>query len=126
MEVALVVLINEKGEVLAVSRKDNHEDFGLVGGKVDEGETPVEAAIREAKEETGLDVSNLRCIYQRFRNDRMGYTYLADYSGEINTDEPHVVKWASFDTINNGSFGDWNKIVTETLIGLGIKIKLHD
>ena len=126
MEVALVVLINDDGEVLAVSRKDNHEDFGLVGGKCDEGESPMDAAVREAKEETGLDVTNLRCIYQRFRNDRMGYTYLADYSGEIHTDEPHVVKWTSFETINNGSFGDWNKIVTETLIGLGIKIKLHD
>jgi 8-oxo-dGTP pyrophosphatase MutT (NUDIX family) len=52
-----VVLINEDGELLMVSRKDNHNDFGLIGGKVDpedaadptKDETIV-AAIRETKE----------------------------------------------------------------------------
>lgn len=54
-----IVLLNKKGEVLAVSRKHDHNDFGLIGGKVDEGENVVEAAIRETKEETGLDISNI-------------------------------------------------------------------
>lgn len=121
---AQVVLINDKGEVLAVSRKDNHNDFGLIGGKVDEGETPEEAAIRETKEETGLDITNLNCIYQRFKKGRMGYTFIAEYSGTIYTDEPHIVKWTTFEEINNGSFGEWNKVVTQTLIEMGVNIKL--
>jgi 8-oxo-dGTP pyrophosphatase MutT (NUDIX family) len=126
LEVALVVLINSKGEVLAVSRKDNHEDMGLIGGKCDKGESPIDAAIRETKEEVGLDITNLRCIFQQFRNGRMGYTYLADYSGEIHTEEPHVVKWTSFETVNNGSFGEWNKIVTQTLIDMGVNIRRYE
>ena len=63
-----VVLLNEDNEVLAVSRKDDHNDFGLIGGKVDEEDyypsdecdsTNIRAAIREVKEETGLDIKGL-------------------------------------------------------------------
>ena len=32
---ACVVLINDDGLILGVSRKNNHEDFGLVGGAMD-------------------------------------------------------------------------------------------
>lgn len=119
-ESAQVVLINEEGLILAVSRKDNHEDFGLPGGKVDPGETPEQAAIRETKEETGLDIHDLQLVFSMFRNDYMGYTYLAKYSGEINHNEPHVVKWTLFDTIKNGSFAKFNTLVGESLSNMGI------
>lgn len=125
-EAVQVVLLNNNGEVLAVSRKDNHEQFGLVGGKVDPGETPEEAAVRETKEETGLDISNLRMIFAMHRNEYMGYTYLCDYSGDIQTDEPHVVKWTSFETIIEGPFGEWNALVAKSLESMGVKFKLYD
>ena len=44
------------GKVLGVSRKTDPNDFGLPGGKVDEGETLYDAMVREVKEETGLTV----------------------------------------------------------------------
>ena len=125
-EAVQIVLLNGGGEVLAVSRKDNHEDFGLIGGKVDpEDNTPEDAAIRETKEETGLDITNLRLIYAMHRNGRMGYTYLADYTGEIHTDEPHVVKWTPFETIMKGSFGYWNQKVVESLSDMGVEMKIY-
>lgn len=120
-ESAQVVLINKEGLVLAVSRKDNHEDFGLPGGKVDPGETPEQAAIRETKEETGLDIHDLQLVFAMFKNGYMGYTYLAKYSGEINHNEPHVVKWDSFYKITQGSFGKFNQLVAESLEGMGIQ-----
>lgn len=45
--------------VLATSRKDNHNDFGLPGGKIEADELPNSAAIRELTEETGFVLHNL-------------------------------------------------------------------
>lgn len=50
---------NEVGEILAFRRQKNVSDnnvYGFVGGKVDPGETAVQAAIREAFEEAGVIV----------------------------------------------------------------------
>ena len=48
-------IFNEKGEVLLQRRGDTNK-WGFPGGAIELGETPEMAAIREAKEETGLDV----------------------------------------------------------------------
>jgi len=122
-EAVQVVILNEDGEVLAVSRKHDHNDFGLVGGKVDNGESPIQAIIRETKEETGLTLyeGGLFPIFQMHKNGYMSYTYLVKvYDGNIHTDENHVVKWTSFNTVIDGSFGEWNYLVAESLISMGI------
>lgn len=48
-------IFNDKGEVLLQRRGDTNK-WGFPGGAIELGETPEMAAIREAKEETGLDV----------------------------------------------------------------------
>ena len=48
-------IFNERGEVLLQRRGDCHQ-WGFPGGTVELGETPQMAAVREIKEETGLDV----------------------------------------------------------------------
>jgi len=100
MITAQVVLINKEGLVLGVSRKTNHNDFGLPGGKMDpeDNENPINTAIRETLEETGLRISNLKLVFAIHKSGNMGYTYMADYEGEINHNEPHVVKWVPFET----------------------------
>lgn len=120
-----VVLLNDKGEVLAVSRKDNHSDFGLIGGKIDpeDNDNPLVAIKRETKEETGLDITNLRLIYTG-EGKRTQFTYVADWCGEIHTDEPHLVKWTGFQEVIDGSFGIYNKEVARILTQLGIKFVL--
>ena len=60
-------VFNDKGEVLLQKRADSNK-WGFPGGAVELGETPQMAAIREVKEETGLDVEvgDLIGIYTEF------------------------------------------------------------
>jgi 8-oxo-dGTP diphosphatase len=82
-------------KVLSVSRKTDHEDLGLPGGKLEPGETPYEAMVRETLEETGLKVEHAVLLFDGV--DDVGIravTYLVTkYKGEIHTTEKGVVGW---------------------------------
>ena len=58
MPVVGVVIINENNEILLQKRskfkKINPSKWGICGGKVDLGETPLDAGIRETLEEIGV------------------------------------------------------------------------
>ena len=124
---ACVVLINQEGLVLGVSRKDNHSDFNLIGGKMDpEDEKDIfKTAIRECKEETGLDITNLQLVFAIHKSKNMCFTFIADYSGEINVTENHVVKWIPFEVLLNGTYRHYNKLVKDSLVDMGILFKEH-
>lgn len=110
MKQAVCALIfTEDGKILGVSRKDNPTAFGLIGGKVDEGETPEEALIRETKEETGLDITKYEKIFERTDGDFKCSTYLCEVKGEIQTTEKGIVKEVDWDELIAGPFGKYNK-----------------
>ena len=50
-----VIVENDKGEILMIRRTDN-DNWAVPGGAIDLGESVKQAAIRETKEETGIDV----------------------------------------------------------------------
>lgn len=56
IEAAVALIFSYTGKILSVSRKDDPTDFNLPGGKIEPGETSIQAAIREIFEETGLHV----------------------------------------------------------------------
>ncbi|MGN0064048.1 MAG: NUDIX domain-containing protein [Nocardioides sp.] len=58
--VSAVALVRD-GAVLTV-RKTGTERFMLVGGKPEPGETAAECAIRETREETGLELGELTLV----------------------------------------------------------------
>ena len=77
-----------------------------VGGHVEKGETNDEAAIREVKEETGLDVQFLDCCGEvLFVNDdytEMMYIYeITDFSGELIECDEGDLKWIPIKDIYN-------------------------
>lgn len=59
-----VIVTNEADEILMIRRSDN-DNWALPGGAIDLGESVAQAAIRETKEETGIDcqITGLVGIY---------------------------------------------------------------
>jgi 8-oxo-dGTP pyrophosphatase MutT (NUDIX family) len=53
---AVSVHIRDDADRLLLVHQVDRQQWGTVGGAVEPGESPAEAAIREAREETGLDV----------------------------------------------------------------------
>lgn len=122
MKRAATVLIVKDDKILAVSRKDNENDFGLPGGHVEPKESDKKAAARELKEETGLRAYGLKKVYSG--SDGHGFTVITfvpkKYYGKIKTKESGKVEWVEPSILLSGSFKKYNK---ELFDKVGIKEK---
>lgn len=78
-----VIIDNGDGRVLLIERRHVPEGWALPGGFVEVGETVEAAAIREAKEETGLDVQLVRQyhVYSDPARDPRGHTVAVVFVG---------------------------------------------
>lgn len=54
------IIIDIGGKIILIKRKNPPLGWALPGGFVDEGETVENAALREALEETGLNIKNIK------------------------------------------------------------------
>jgi 8-oxo-dGTP diphosphatase len=83
-----VVIVLPEDRVVLVRRKNPPPGWALPGGFVDTGESLEAAAVREAKEETGLSVrlEELLYVYSDPRRDPRRHTVSAVYLGRANGD----------------------------------------
>jgi len=68
------IIIELDNGIVLIERKNKPFGWALPGGFVDYGESLESAAVREAREETSLEISNLRllgCYSDPARDDRM-------------------------------------------------------
>ena len=91
---SLVIIFNNKRQVLLLKRSakvDSHPNkWGFPGGRVEEGETSVDAAVREVYEETTLKVFPKKLTYvfnMKKENGKEIVFFLTDsWHGSVKTD----------------------------------------
>ena len=81
-----VIVLDEEGKMLLVKQHHENKDIWMVpGGGIEEGEGARQAAAREVKEETGLDVEVGRLVWHveevSERGQRFVDFFLADVIG---------------------------------------------
>lgn len=121
-----IFIYNNKKEFILIKRKNEpfKGQWALPGGFVDYGETVENAAIREAKEETSIDVELKRLInvYSDPERDSRGHTVTIAYTAQENfedakaADDAIDIKIFAFNEIDNLDLAfDHEKIIKDAL-----------
>jgi mutator protein MutT len=97
MNVAKVLIINDQNQYLLLWRSDHPHfpnDPDLPGGMVEEGEKPVEGAVREVEEEAGIVVSkeNLEQAYKGTDYSQHGTVYSL-YTATMDIHQEPAISW---------------------------------
>lgn len=119
-----IFVLREDGKCLAIARRDDPNNFGLVGGKVDKGELLSDAIIRETQEESGLIIREPHAVFTCMATSRrvpnkqyMTTTFIAstiEGTPKRQPNEPRLVWTWPIMTIF-GSYGEYNEKVIKHL-----------
>lgn len=108
-----VVVVNDAGEILMIRRTDN-DNWAVPGGAIDLGESVAQAAVRETREESGIEceISGIVGIYSDPKHVLL-YTSNGEVRQEFSivltarplsgqptpSSESSEVRWVSVDTV---------------------------
>ena len=111
IEMTNMVMIQDKqtGKVLVQDRAKNWKGLSFPGGHIEDNESIVDSAIREIKEETGLEICSLKpCGIIHWLNKKtfdrfMVFLYkTTEYSGELITESDEGRNfWITVDEMRN-------------------------
>lgn len=111
------MITNKEGQVVLTTRRFQ-TSVGLPGGKVEDGERPRDAAIREVFEETGIELKGfLIPIYRAVCRGEVDYDTIcfeAAYFGDVpgGQEEGIVSYWGNVEELlTNSPFSEYNKQV---------------
>lgn len=126
--VAACVLVDDQGRVLITRRPQGKPLAGLwefPGGKVEAGETPEEALIRELKEELGIDVALSRLTPLTFASHAYPEFHLLmpvyvcrHWQGDMVANEGQGIAWVSPKALSAYAMPPADEPLKDTLPGL--------
>lgn len=129
---AVNVAVIHENKILLTQRED-FETWILPSGGVEDGESLAQAAIRETKEETGLDVelTGLVGIYSRLGNMSPVHAVLfvaKPIGGEIKCQEGETiaVEWFAFDEIPSPLSAGHKKRIKDAISGVSGTLVLQE
>lgn len=139
---AVKCLIIKDGKIVIIKYLKGNKIgyYDIPGGKIEDGETPEETAIREVKEETGMEVSNLvkKGIFEVEYLDRKFYfdVFLAKkYEGIPENFEENISEWMEINKLlNNENILSnilmldkaFNKAILDEKYNFHIKVKVDE
>ena len=101
---SFALIFNSKGEILLAHRMDK-DLWNLPGGKVEKGESPDQAVIREVKEEVGLkvDIKRFVGVYSKVDKDEIVFSFECSIAEGKPTslDETDRVEYFGLDSLPN-------------------------
>lgn len=116
------ILIIKDEKIVLVKRRNAPLGWALPGGFVDEGESVEHAAIREAKEETGLDVhlDALFYVYSDPKRDARQHTmstvFVAHAAGDpVGDDDAEEAAWYPLNSLPEPICFDHATIISDYL-----------
>ncbi|WP_201716219.1 NUDIX domain-containing protein [Rossellomorea arthrocnemi] len=76
------IILIEDGKIAVIKRiRDGCVYYVIPGGGMEEGESEIETAIREAEEELGINVRDLNIAMTIRQNSTHSYYFVGEYSG---------------------------------------------
>ncbi len=122
MKLATLCYVKKEGKTLMIHRVKKERDFhegkwnGL-GGKFEQGETPEECAVREIKEEAGLDVKSLKMkgfiTFPMFdgKDDWFVFVFVIDeFTGELIDSPEGNLEWIPDEKLLDLNLWDGDRI----------------
>ena len=79
-----VIIFDDKKRILLVKQSHEGRDIWMVpGGGIEDGESAAQAAVREVREETGLDIEVLRMIWHVEEVSERGQRFVNFFTARI-------------------------------------------
>ena len=79
-----VIIFDDKQRILLVKQSHEGRDIWMVpGGGIEDGESAAQAAVREVREETGLDIEVLRMIWHVEEVSERGQRFVNFFTARI-------------------------------------------